>query len=217
VSVIHPYDRIVEQWSAHRVSFREHERRLLDRLLEGLPANSRVLDLGCGTGRPNAEYIAAQGHRVTGVDQSDSMLARARALLPDGAWIKAELDGFETRQDFAAVLCWDALFHLERARHQAVLARAWQALIPGGRLLLSTGGSANPPFTDTMWGHEFFYDAHPPDEMVALVGAMGLRVLAAEMVDPPRGGREKGKLAILAERPAPGPILVKACGGGGLK
>ncbi len=186
------------------MSFREHERRLLDLLLEGLPAPSRVLDLGCGTGRPNAAYLVAQGHRVTGVDQAETMLAKAGALLPDEVWIKAELDGFETRQEFSAVLCWDALFHLERTRHRAVLAKAWQALMPGGRLLLSTGGSANPPFTDTMWGHEFFYDAHPPDEMVALVGAVGFRVLAVEMVDPPRGGREKGKLAILAERPATG-------------
>jgi SAM-dependent methyltransferase len=201
-SVIQPYDRISEQWNAHRVSFREHERRLLDRLLEGLPAQARVLDLGCGTGRPNAEYIVAQGHRVTGVDQAETMLAKAGAFLPDEVWIKAELDGYAARREFSAVLCWDALFHLERARHRAVLASAWEALIPGGRLLLSTGGSANPPFTDTMWGHEFFYDAHPPDEMIALVGALGFSVLAAEMVDPPRGGREKGKLAILTERPA---------------
>lgn len=195
-----PYDRIAEVWAAARVAFWKQERDWLDRMLEGLPPHSNVLDLGCGTGRPNAEYIAACGHQVTGIDQAEAMLAKARERLPAEVWIRGEMDAVELEQKFAAVLCWDALFHLERARHRAVLNVAWRALEPGGRRLFSTGGSANPPFTDTMWGHEFFYDAHPPETIIALVEELGFRVLAAETVDSPRGGREKGKLAILAER-----------------
>jgi len=197
-----PYDRIAEEWAAARVAFWKNERDWLDRMLEGLPSQAKVLDLGCGTGRPNAEYMAACGHEVTGVDQSEAMLAKARELLPAEVWIRGEMDAVDLGQKFAAVLCWDALFHLERARHRAVLNVAWRALEPGGRLLFSTGGSANPPFTDTMWGHEFFYDALPPEEMLALVGELGFRVMLSEMLDPPRGGREKGKLAILAVKPA---------------
>ncbi|HRI83114.1 MAG TPA: class I SAM-dependent methyltransferase [Opitutaceae bacterium] len=196
-----PYDRIAAEWAAARVTLREQDRRLLDRMIEGLPPGAEVLDLGCGTGRPNAEYLVAQGFRVTGVDQSAAMLAKARELLPGCDWMQAELDAVELDRNVSAVLCWDALFHLERARHQRVLTQAWQVLPPGGRLLFSTGGSAHPPFNDTMWGHEFFYDAHPPEEMVAMTEATGFRVLAAEMVDPPTGGRDKGKLAILAEKP----------------
>ncbi|MEY3774941.1 MAG: hypothetical protein RLZZ129_1721 [Verrucomicrobiota bacterium] len=195
-----PYDRIAEDWAATRVSLRAQDRPLLERMIEGVPPGAEVLDLGCGTGRPNAEYLVAHGYRVTGVDQSAAMLAKAREFLPGCDWIQAELDAVELSRGFSAVLCWDALFHLERARHQRVLTLAWQALSPGGRLLLSTGGSAHPPFRDTMWGHEFFYDAHPPDEIIALTGRTGFRILAAEMVDPPTGGRDKGKLAILAER-----------------
>lgn len=196
-----PYDRIAEQWAAMRVALRAQDRPLLDRLLEGLSPGAEVLDLGCGTGRPNAEYIVARGYRVTGVDQSAAMLAKAREFLPGCDWIQAELDAVELSRGFSTVLCWDALFHLERARHERVLTLAWQALSPGGRLLFSTGGSAHPPFRDTMWDHEFFYDAHSPDEIIALTGRTGFRILAAEMVDPPTGGRDKGKLAILAEKP----------------
>jgi len=195
-----PYDRIAENWAAMRVSLREQDRPLLDRMIEGLPPGAEVLDLGCGTGRPNAEYLVAQGYRVTGVDQSAAMLAKARQLLPGCVWMQTELDAVELSRVFSAVLCWDALFHLERIRHQRVLTLAWQVLPPGGRLLFSTGASAHPPFTDTMWGHEFFYDAHAPDEIIALTVRTGFRILATEMVDPPTGGRDKGKLAILAEK-----------------
>jgi SAM-dependent methyltransferase len=199
--MIQPYDRIAAEWAAARVALRAQDRPLLDRMIEGLPPGAEVLDLGCGTGRPNAEYLVAKGFRVTGVDQSSAMLTKARAWLPQCEWIEAELDAVTPGRVFSAVLCWDALFHLERARHQQVLTLARQVLPSGGRFLFSTGGSAHPPFWDTMWGHEFFYDAHAPDEMIALTARTGFRILATVMVDPPTGGRDKGKLAILAEKP----------------
>src|SRR5438477_8131922 len=46
--------------------------------LPGGPA--RILDLGCGTGSL-ALLAVEQGHRVTGVDRSAGMVARARAKL----------------------------------------------------------------------------------------------------------------------------------------
>jgi len=41
-----------------------------------LPANSRILEVGCGTGR-TACYAASQGHEVTGVDIRPDMIAKA--------------------------------------------------------------------------------------------------------------------------------------------
>ncbi len=43
-----------------------------------LPAGSKVLEVGCGTGR-TACYAAAQGHRVTGIDIRPDMIAKAKA------------------------------------------------------------------------------------------------------------------------------------------
>jgi len=43
-------------------------------------ASSRVLELGCGTGRLTLP-LAQAGHEVTGIDLSPAMLARARAKL----------------------------------------------------------------------------------------------------------------------------------------
>ena len=53
-------------------------------LIERLPPGSRVLDVGCGTGIPTARQLADAGHRVTGVDISDGMLALARRDVPGG-------------------------------------------------------------------------------------------------------------------------------------
>jgi SAM-dependent methyltransferase len=47
-----------------------------------LGASSRVLELGCGTGRLTIP-LAQAGHEVTGIDLSRAMLARARAKLAE--------------------------------------------------------------------------------------------------------------------------------------
>ena len=43
----------------------------------GHDRNIRILDIGCGTGRHSIE-LTRRGYTVTGVDLSDSQLARAR-------------------------------------------------------------------------------------------------------------------------------------------
>ena len=53
-----------------------------------------VLDLGCGTGLM-AAALTAYGYRVTGVDSSAAMLARARRLLgPEAVLSRARCPGW---------------------------------------------------------------------------------------------------------------------------
>ncbi|MER7270664.1 class I SAM-dependent methyltransferase [Micromonospora carbonacea] len=58
------------------------------RLHRRLPdAAAAVLDLGCGCGVPAARFLAAAGHRVTGVDISAVQVGRARRLVPTGTFL----------------------------------------------------------------------------------------------------------------------------------
>ncbi|OBH71054.1 ubiquinone biosynthesis protein UbiE [Mycobacterium intracellulare] len=66
-----------DQRAAHGISS-EPERRLWTAALSAIPDRSRVLDIATGTGFV-ALLLSELGHRVTGVDASEAMLARARA------------------------------------------------------------------------------------------------------------------------------------------
>src|SRR5882757_10954674 len=55
-----------------------------------VPAGSRVLDAGCGTGRV-AIRLAELGYDCVGVDLDASMLAVARRAAPELTWILADL------------------------------------------------------------------------------------------------------------------------------
>lgn len=203
-----PYDSIATEFANARTRFRPNEERYLSVLAGDLQPGSSVLDLGCGNGHPIAAFLAERGFKIVGVDASMKMLEAARQRLPDQRWIHAFIDEVELTEQFDAVICWDALFHLRRSKWPAVIRNIHRWLKPGGRLLLSSGGvvdASGEGFTDTMFGQEFFYDSLSPDDLLALLRENGFEIVLAEMCDLPDGGRGRGKWATLARQKRGGP------------
>ncbi|HLL73871.1 MAG TPA: class I SAM-dependent methyltransferase [Pyrinomonadaceae bacterium] len=191
-----PYDLIAEQWDAGGRVFRQ--RRYVDLILEGLERGARVLDVGCGTGRPVAEYLVARGFRVVGLDSSEGMLEIARRAVPGAEFIRGDMAVAEFGEGFAAAVVWDSLFHVPRARHAEVFRKLHAALVPGGRLLLSSGGTGDEGFTSEMYGQTFFYSGFAPEETLALLERAGFEVELCEVDDP----SSLGHVAIVARKPA---------------
>lgn len=106
----------------------------LDRLWRTDPAGAtRVLDVCCGTGLLAAELVA-RGYRVSGVDASSAMLARARHLLgPDTELTLATLPDLPVRGVFdVAVSTFDGLNYLGPDDFRLTLAAVAGQLRPGG-------------------------------------------------------------------------------------
>lgn len=192
-----PYDLIAERWDEEGRPFLA--RRYVDLLLEGLPAGARVLDVGCGSGRPVAAYLLERGFRVVGVDSSARMLERARLAAPGAEFLRADMLEMEPGGEFAAAVMWDSLFHVPRARHREVFRKLHKLLAPAGRLLLSAGGSGAEGFTSEMFGQTFFYSGFEPAETVALLGAEGFEVELCEVDDP----SSRGHVAVVARKGEP--------------
>jgi SAM-dependent methyltransferase len=101
-------------------------------------APGRALDLACGAGR-NAVWLAERGWAVTGVDFSEVALANAQRLAAERGveveWTAADLREWEPAgetYDLVAVL----YLQLPAAERRVVLARAAEAVAPGGTLLV---------------------------------------------------------------------------------
>ena len=112
----------------------------IGQLLERLGAAAEVLDLGCGCGVPVARDLAAAGHHVTGVDLSDVQIQRARKLVPDATFIKADAAAIEFGKScFDAIVCLYTIIHLPLDSQAPLLGRIGRWLRPGGWLLLTAG------------------------------------------------------------------------------
>lgn len=94
-----------------------------------------ALDAACGTGR-HAAYMAARGHRVTGVDATPEMLEKARERVPDADLREGDLESLPIDDASAELaVCGLALSHL--AQITPAVAELARVLRPGGRLIIS--------------------------------------------------------------------------------
>jgi SAM-dependent methyltransferase len=103
-----------------------------------------ILDVGCGTGR-HAVELARRGYHVTGVDLSPSQIEAARTKAA-AAGVAADFRVGDARAlDFhgefglALLLCEGAFPLMETDEMNfAILRGATEALLPGGKLILTT-------------------------------------------------------------------------------
>ncbi len=108
-----------------------------------LEPRSRVLDLGCGSGRRTIE-LARRGHRVVGLDPDERALSAARAAAKGEKlnihFTKADTAAIPYRAEIDAVVCLDGSFGQSPTDRDDLrcLESARKALKPGGLLLIDS-------------------------------------------------------------------------------
>jgi SAM-dependent methyltransferase len=139
-----PYAELPELYDLEHAEFRE-DIDLYLRLAEVV--GDPILELGCGTGRV-LRPLAAAGHRITGIDRSKAMLARARSRLHAHGDTRSQrvtlVEGSMTEAGRApggpfglAIFSLNGLMHLPAvAEQRAALASARRALDPRGMLVI---------------------------------------------------------------------------------
>ena len=87
--------------------------RFLEDLADRLPADARVLDLGCGNGAKISRL--ADRFEVVGVDISERQLQLARAAVPEASFIQADFTELDfPAEAFDAVTALYSIVHVPR-------------------------------------------------------------------------------------------------------
>jgi 2-polyprenyl-3-methyl-5-hydroxy-6-metoxy-1,4-benzoquinol methylase len=66
--IIEHYERHATAWDSDRQNGAWNDKIWHDLFIDRLTEGAKVLDLGCGSGRPVAQHMAERGLLVTGVD-----------------------------------------------------------------------------------------------------------------------------------------------------
>jgi SAM-dependent methyltransferase len=210
-------------WSKSYDTFANPMIAMVDQALSELPLfpkGKRVLELGCGTGRNLLLLLESEARSYTGVDGSEGMLERARALTSDPRvfWLQADLTKPLPIASGTVDLVLVTLV-LEHFRELApILGEAARALAPGGqlRILEIHSGLVENGTQAHFWheGQEHRIDAypHPAEEFRSVLGPTGLRIVSLEersasertLERMPKLSKHGGKavlIDILAEKP----------------
>jgi SAM-dependent methyltransferase len=78
--------------------------RLADFVRRLSPGAIRLLDVACGTGE-HARHLSTHGLKVNGVDLEPAFVARAKAKVPSGEFVVADLADFDLGSRYDAVVC----------------------------------------------------------------------------------------------------------------
>lgn len=195
-AIVDLYDRRARDWIADRGrDLTPADQTWLARFAAMLRPGDRVLDLGCGSGRPMAAALLDQGFEVTGVDASAALVAQACADLPRGWFVQADMRSLDLGQTFAGLLAWHSLFHLTPEDQRLALARLIAHAAPRAVLMFSSGPAEGHVIGD--WrGEPLYHGSLDPEAYRALLSEAGFEVeqgvwaedglvwLARRMADP---------------------------------
>ncbi|KUH38866.1 MULTISPECIES: class I SAM-dependent methyltransferase [Streptomyces] len=120
------------------------------------------LDVCCGTGAGTAVLRGLCRERVTGVDFSAGMLARARASLPPEqgrpgpAWVRADARALPFREAFDLAVSFGAFGHFLPAERPGLFAGVHAVLRPGGRFAFPVAAPPRPASAAywALWGFD---------------------------------------------------------------
>ena len=175
------YDAIAERYAKWQVAGLPTA-EWIAKLLERLPDDSNVLEIGCGNGEPSARMLS-EHHRYTGVDISRAQLERARTLVPGETFVEADYTAFEPEVPVDAVVAVLTTTHVPREEHAVLLARIAGWLRPGGLLLATFGtGDLDSWFEEDWLGAPMFFSHFDAETNLRLVREAGFSLLESEIV-----------------------------------
>ena len=110
----------------------------------GFNKSAKILDVGCGTGRHSIE-LSKRGYSITGIDLSDSLLAKAREkaekqdLKINFLKYNARNLPFKNEYDLVIMLCEGAFPLMETDEmNYEILKNATKSLKEGGKFIFTT-------------------------------------------------------------------------------
>ncbi|MAC80403.1 MAG: SAM-dependent methyltransferase [Rhodobacteraceae bacterium] len=109
------------------------DRPMQARVLAAAPR--RVLDVGCGEGR-FCRWLSAQGIATVGIDPTEGLLARARALDPGGTYRAGRAEALDFDDD-AFDMAVSYLTLIDIPDHAKAIAEMARVVRPGGRILVA--------------------------------------------------------------------------------
>src|SRR5690606_13211638 len=128
------YNKIAKRWAHHRNE--SFVSQLIIDFAARLKPSAKILDVGCGTGKPVAAFLGQNSFQVIGIDVAENMIELATDYsIPNCEFFVCDFFDFEPQMKFDAIIGWDSFFHFPREKQESIYPILAEMLVPGGILL----------------------------------------------------------------------------------
>jgi len=179
------YQKIAEVYHNRRLKS-TGSLELLEKLIEKMPSQGNVLDVGCGGGYPVANFFSDRGYKVTGVDVSPEMIEIAKKTVPEGAFYVRNMKELDfSEKSFDIIVSFFAIIHVPRAWHAKIISRFYEMLKPNGMILISMGMKDTEEDINLDWhGTKMYWSHFDKETNLKLIQSAGFEVIWNEDVGP---------------------------------
>ncbi|KTD10619.1 methyltransferase [Legionella gratiana] len=180
------YDEIIDWFDSHRNKELDMEKFYLELLQNYISSGAEILDVGCGTGEPIAQFLIKKGYKVTGVDASEKMIHLCKKRFPNGEWLLADMRTLNLQGKFHAIIAWHSLFHLPHDDQRMTLKSLASLVEPNGLLIFTSGPEYGEVWGDN-GGHDLYHASLSAEEYTQILLDCNFKVLIHKVRDPECG------------------------------
>jgi len=182
------------RWSKRRL----RRPPLLTEWLRHLPADARLLDLGCGGGQ-DAGHLRQRGYRVVGLDRTSALLAAGRCREPSLPLVLADLRQLPFQaMSFDGLWAAASLMHLPKPVARRILIDLYRLVRPGGFLAATVTYGMKSGIVTEGWVPGRYFARWKKDELARAVRRAGWEILELKIIT---NRERKGRwLNLLAQR-----------------
>ena len=182
LQTIDVYERSAKECLA-RWSQRRHRRPpLLVEWLRCLPANARLLDLGCGGGQ-DAVDLGRRGYRVVGVDRTKALLSAGRRRYRSLPLVHADLRDLPFHlKSFDGLWAAASLIHLPKPDARRALTDLCKLIRPGGLFAATVTYGVKSRLTTDGWLPGRYLARWKKEEFARAVRRAGWNVLELKII-----------------------------------
>ena len=188
LDVRHAWEDVSETY-AERRDPEGSDADLIEDLLADLPADPRVLDVGCGDG---ARTLANLPAGSLGIDLARSGLDLAAETVPGARLLQGDMVSLPVADGSVdAITAYHAVFHVPRENHTTVYREFARVLRPDGRLLMTLPGGRFETVRRGWMGGSMFFSAPGRKATLDSLREAGFSSLRTETVTDPLGSQSE--------------------------
>ena len=196
LQTIDAYERSAKECVARRNKRRHRQPPLLAKWIQRLPADARLLDMGCGGGQ-DAGDLDRRGYRVMGVDRTSALLSEGRRRYRSLSLVRADFRFLPFQaKSFDGLWAGASLMHLPKPDARRTLADLYRLVRPGGLFASTVTHGVKSSLVTDGWVPGRYFARWRKDELARAVRRAGWNILELKIItNRERKGRSVNLLA----------------------
>jgi ubiquinone/menaquinone biosynthesis C-methylase UbiE len=197
-----PYN-LVAEW--YEKSFGGKENRYLKRFVKLVPKQSRILDIGCGTG-DDTKFLLRKGFKVTSIDSSKEMLSIAKKKIPNHKFLLKDMRKISyPAESFQGIVSAFSLQHTTKKEAAGLVKKLGVFLKKGGVFYLALQEGEGKKKRTVKWNPEkeitFWVNMYTFQEIKKLLESSSFTVVFKTEANPiNKKAMQNKKLYVIARK-----------------